>query len=227
MMPPPFEDRVEAGAFLATKLIHYAHRPDVIILGLPRGGVPVAYVIAQALGVPLDVFIVRKLGVPGHEELAMGALAMGGVRLLNRAIAAEMQVSQTQIEAVVKHEAQELIRREHLYRGNRPALDVHDQTVILVDDGLATGASMWAAVVALRKLHPARIVVAVPVASDSTCNILQPEVDEIVCGITPNPFISVGSWYINFPQTTDDEVIELLDRAPQPLASGTIKEPAS
>jgi putative phosphoribosyl transferase len=132
MMPPPFEDRVEAGAFLAAKLMRYAHRPDVIVLGLPRGGIPVAYVIAQTLGVSLDVFIVRKLGVPGHEELAMGTIAMGGVRLLNKAIAAEMQISQPEIEAVAAHETQELMRREQLYRGNRPALNVHDQNVILV-----------------------------------------------------------------------------------------------
>jgi putative phosphoribosyl transferase len=221
-MSPPFEDRVEAGAFLATKLMHYAHRPDVIVLGLPRGGVPVAYVIAQTLGAPLDVFIVRKLGVPGHEELAMGAIAMGGVRLLNKTVAAEMRVSQAEIEAIAAREEQELIRREQLYRGDRPPLNVRDQTVILVDDGLATGASMWAAVVALRKLKPARIVVAVPVASESICDALRREVDEMVCGTTPIPFLAVGMWYKNFPQTSDEEVIELLDRAAQPLATDSI-----
>lgn len=210
-----FEDRAEAGQFLASKLTHYADRPDVIVLGLARGGVPVAYLIAQALGVPLDVFIVRKLGVPGYEELAMGAIAMGGVRILNDELIQSAEISKAQIEAVVRHEEQELARRERLYRSNQPPPDLRGKTGILVDDGLATGASMWAAVVALRKFKPAKIIVAVPVASEETCAIFRDDVDEIICGITPDPFLAVGLWYENFPQTTDEEVRELLNHAPQ------------
>jgi putative phosphoribosyl transferase len=208
-----FEDRAEAGAFLATKLMHYAHRPDVLVLGLPRGGVPVAYPIAQALEASLDVFVVRKLGVPGQDELAMGAIAMGGVAILNHELVEQMTISRAAIEAIVAQEKMELTRRERLYRRNRPPLHIQDQNVILVDDGLATGASMWAAVVALRKLEPAKIVVAVPVASKQTCDVFQDKVDEIVCGITPDPFLAVGVWYKNFSQTTDDEVRALLDHA--------------
>jgi predicted phosphoribosyltransferase len=211
-----FEDRIEAGQFLANKLVHYAHRADVIVLGLPRGGVPVAFQVAQALRAPLDVFIVRKLGVPGYEELAMGAMAMGGVRFLNNEILHSMDIAKEEVDAVVYREYQELVRREELYRGDRPAPLIKGQIAILVDDGLATGASMWAAVVALRKFQPAKIVVAVPVAAEQTCAVFRHEVDEIVCGITPDPFMAVGVWYKNFSQTTDDEVRDYLQRAPQP-----------
>jgi putative phosphoribosyl transferase len=212
-----FEDRAEAGQFLAAKLSHYAHRPDVTVLGLPRGGVPVAYPIAQAINAPLDVFIVRKLGVPGQEELALGAIAMGGARVLNTELIQSIGVSRPEVEAVIRHEEDELVRRERLYREKRPPLNVQGRTCILVDDGLATGASMWAAVIALRKFDPARIVVAVPVAAEATCNAFRDLVDEIVCGITPDPFLAVGVWYANFSQTTDEEVHDLLKRAPQPV----------
>jgi len=212
-----FEDRAEAGQFLATKLMQYANRSDVIVLGLPRGGVPVAYPIAQALNAPLDVFIVRKLGVPGHEELAMGAIAMGGARVLNNELIQAIGVSRPEVEAVIGREEDELARRERLYRENRPPLAIRGQASILVDDGLATGASMWAAVVALRKLEPAKIVVAVPVAAEETCAAFRDVVEEIVCGITPDPFLAVGVWYANFSQTTDEEVRDLLKRAPQPV----------
>jgi putative phosphoribosyl transferase len=213
-----FDDRAEAGVFLASKLRKYANRVDVVVLGLPRGGVPVAYPIAQALNAPLDVFLVRKLGVPGQEELAMGAIAMGGVKLINQSIASAMSISKEQIDAVVAQEEMELARRERLYRHDRGPLDVTGRTVILVDDGLATGASMWAAVTALRRLEPGKIIVAVPVGSETTCNALRHEVDEMICGITPDPFIAVGAWYENFSQTTDEEVCNLLDHAIRPFA---------
>jgi putative phosphoribosyl transferase len=214
-----FVDRTQAGRFLATKLMDYAHNPDVIVLGLARGGLPVAYPIAHALDAPLDVILVRKLGVPGQRELALGAIAVGGVRLINREIASAIGISQTEIEYIIAQEQQELIRREKIYRGDRPPLALEGRVVILVDDGLATGASMRAAVLAVRKMKPARIVVAVPVASEETCDALRPEVDEIVCGVTHDPFIAVGVWYKNFPQTTDKEVCDLLDHAIKRLAS--------
>ncbi len=210
-----FENRTEAGRFLANKLMHYANRPDVIVFGLPRGGVPVAYQVAQALNAPLDVFIIRKLGVPGHEELAMGAIATGGVSFLNKELIESMNISMPQIEAVVSREYEEMLRREQLYRGNRLLPDVRGQTVILVDDGLATGASMWAAVTAIRKFNPNKIVVAVPVASAQTCEEFKHLLDEVVCGITPDPFIAVGIWYEDFSETSDDEVRALLEHAPQ------------
>jgi putative phosphoribosyl transferase len=217
MMPGRFKDRAHAGAFLATKLMRYAHRQDVIVLGLPRGGVPVASVIAHILGAPLDVVLVRKLGVPGQRELAFGAIATGGVRFINKDIAPAIDVSRQELEYIVAQEQQELIRREKLYRGNRPPLTVQGQVAIVVDDGLATGASMQAAVMALRKMEPARIVVAVPVASEETCDALSPAVDEIVCGMMPDPLIAVGVWYKNFPQTTDQEVCALLNHAAKPV----------
>ena len=192
-----------------------ANRPDVLVLALPRGGVPVAYEVAKTLNAPLDMFIVRKLGVPGYEELAMGAVAMGDVRVLNDQLIKEIRLAPAQVEAVVAREKAELERRERLYRGDRPPPDVKGRTVILVDDGLATGASMLAAVVALKKLGPKRIVVAVPTASRETCEQFEREVDEVVCGITPEPFFAVGLWYENFEQTTDEEVRELLERAQQ------------
>lgn len=209
-----FRDRVEAGRALALRLQSYARRADVLVLALPRGGVPVAYEVAEALDAPLDVFLVRKLGVPGHEELAMGALASGGVRLLNESVVRQLGISPAAIDAVAENEQRELERRERLYRGGRPAPNVRDRTVILVDDGLATGSSMRAAAAALRRLHPARIVVAVPIAAESTCAEFRHEVDEVICAATPEPFYSVGQWYVDFRQTTDEEVRELLARSP-------------
>jgi len=222
MMQRPFRDRREAGRFLATKLAAYTHRPDVLVLALPRGGVPVAYEVARALDVPLDVFLVRKLGIPGHEELAMGAVATGGVRVLNDQVVGSLRIPDYVIAAVAAKEQQELARRERLYRSNRPPPDVRGRTVILVDDGLATGATMLAAIKALRQQQPARIVVAVPTASPETCEELKAEVDEIICAVTPEPFYAVGLWYDDFSQTTDDEVRDLLARSKQ--TSRTVRE---
>ncbi len=211
-MAAPFVDRRDAGEKLADKLKDYENRPDVLVLALPRGGVPVAYEVATALGAPLDVFLVRKLGVPGYEELAMGAIATGGVSVLNEDVTMSIGLSDSAIKEVRDREQKELERREQLYRGNRSPLDVHGRTVILIDDGLATGSSMRAAIAALRKMSPAKIVVAVPVAAPETCEIIRNEVDEIVCALTPEPFLAVGAWYSDFSQTTDDEVRELLER---------------
>src|SRR5438128_2245707 len=211
--PTPFRDRHEAGRRLADKLSAYAKRPDVLVLALPRGGVPVAYEVARSLGAPLDVFLVRKLGVPGYEELAMGALASGGVRVLNDDLVDMLGIPASAIAAAALREGRELARREREYREGRPALDVRGRTVILVDDGLATGSTMRAAVTALRQLDPAAIVVAVPTAAAQTCAELRPLVEEIVCASTPEPFDAVGLWYVDFSQTTDEEVRELLDRA--------------
>ena len=212
LKPGLFRDRREAGRLLAAKLTAYANRPDVIVLALPRGGVPVADEVARALGAPLDVFVVRKLGVPGSEELAMGAVATGGVRVLNDQLVNRLGIPDHLIDGVAVREGQELARRERLYRGGRPLLDVRDRTVILVDDGLATGATMHAAIAALRQLHPARIVVAVPTASPETCEEMRAEVDDVICAITPEPFQAVGRWYQDFAQTTDEEVQDLLTR---------------
>jgi len=209
-MPIPFKDRHDAGRFLATKLTNYAHADDVLILGLPRGGVPVAFEVARALNAALDVFVVRKLGVPDQEELAMGAIASGGVRVLNDELVASLEIPSEVIDEVAAKELRELKRREQLYREGRPAAAVRDRAAILIDDGLATGASMRAATVALRQLRPRRIVVAVPVAAAETCDTFRRHVDEIVCGITPEPFRAVGLWYHDFSQTTDEEVTELL-----------------
>jgi putative phosphoribosyl transferase len=208
-----FQDRHEAGKRLAEHLTDYAHRPDVIVLALPRGGVPVAFEVAQAHHAPLDVFLVRKLGVPGQEELAMGAVATGHVRYLNQKVVSEFNVTPEDIEAVTQAEMRELERRENLYRDDRPAPEVNGKTVILVDDGLATGASMYAAVMALRQRDPAQIVVAVPIASPETCDAFRDVVDDIVCAVTPEPFYAVGLWYRDFSQTTDEEVRDLLARA--------------
>jgi predicted phosphoribosyltransferase len=208
-----FRHRRAAGHALAGKLLHYAGRDDVVVLGLPRGGVPVAYEVAKALHAPMDVFIVRKLGIPGHEELAMGAVATGGVRVLNDQAVRGLGIPDYVIDAVADWELHELERRERLYRGDRPPPDVRGKTVILVDDGLATGSTMLAAVQALRQQGPARIVVAVPVASPDTCELLKAYVDEVVCAATPEPFYAVGLWYRDFSQTTDEEVRELLARS--------------
>lgn len=215
-MPAPFRDRADAGRQLATALAPYANRPDVIVLGLPRGGIPVAAEVARALRAPLDVFVVRKLGVPGHEEFAMGAIASGGVRLLDRRTVAAAGLTPAQVESVTAAERAELDRRERSYRGDRPFPDLTGRTVILVDDGLATGASMRAAVEALRQERPARIVVAVPVAAPETCRAFRAIADDIVCAATPEPFYAVGRWYDDFSQTTDQEVHELLASARAP-----------
>jgi putative phosphoribosyl transferase len=210
-----FRDRYDAGQQLAELLGAYAHRQDVVVLALPRGGVPVAFEVAKALNAPLDVLLVRKLGVPGQEELAMGAIASGGISVLNEAVITALQISEDDIERVREHEEKELVRRERLYRDDRPQPEVSGCMVILIDDGLATGASMRSAARALRQRHPARVVIAVPVASPSTCLDLQGEADEIVCAMTPEPFYGVGQWYEDFSQTSDEEVHDLLARAAQ------------
>jgi erythromycin esterase-like protein/predicted phosphoribosyltransferase len=214
--PGLFPDRREAGRLLAQKLAPYANRPDVLVLALPRGGVPVAYEVARALGAPLDVFVVRKLGVPGYEELAMGAVATGGVRVLNDQLVERLGIPEQLIDAVAARELQELARRERLYRGSRPPPDVRGRTVILVDDGLATGATMYAAIEALRKQNPSSIVVAVPTASPDTCEEMKKKADDVICAVTPEPFHAVGRWYQVFSQTTDEEVAELLAQASAP-----------
>jgi erythromycin esterase-like protein/predicted phosphoribosyltransferase len=212
-MPIPFRDRTDAGQQLAAHLSRYRGRPDVIVLGLPRGGIPVAAEVAEALDAPLDAFLVRKLGVPGHEELAMGAIASGGLRVLNESTVRDLGIPGAAIDAVEASERRELARRERLYRGARPPLDVAGKTVILVDDGLATGSTMRAGALALRELHPAWLVGAVPVASRSVCDAMRDVVDEMVCAETPEPFYAVGLWYDNFGQTSDDEVRTALARA--------------
>jgi putative phosphoribosyl transferase len=212
-MDKPFSNRREAGAKLADKLRAYANRADVLVLALPRGGVPVAYEVARALHTPLDVFVVRKLGVPGHEELAMGAIATGGVRVLNEALTSAMGIPRSLINAIVRREQKELQRRERLYRGARSLPDVRGRTVILVDDGLATGSTMRAAALALRKMQPSKLIVAVPVGAQDTCDEFRGDVDEVVCAITPSQFTSVSAWYADFSQTSDKEVRDLLQRA--------------
>jgi len=208
-----FRNRREAGRRLASRLEAYRERPDLLVLALPRGGVPVAYEVAWALRAPLDVFVVRKLGTPGHEELAMGAIASGGVRVLNEDLVRRLRVPGAAIEAVAAREGAELERRERLYRDGRPAPEVRGRSVILVDDGLATGATMRAAVEALERLSPARVTVAVPVAAGETCDEFRDEVDEVVCAVTPKPLRAIGLWYEDFSQTTDEEVRELLAEA--------------
>lgn len=214
-METTFPNRAEAGRRLAEKVEQYAGRDDVIVLGLPRGGVPVAYEVAQRLGVPLDVFIVRKLGVPGFEELALGAIASGGVRVLNDDVVRALPNANELVESVTARETAELQRREQAYRDGRPPPELRERVVILVDDGLATGATMRAAVAALRQLGAAKIVVAVPVGAADTCRELEAEVDEIVCAMAPEWFQAVGQFYEDFSQTSDDEVRELLARAAQ------------
>ena len=207
-----YRDRAHAGAVLARQLERFRGDPGAIVVALPRGGVPVGGEIARELGLPLDVFVVRKLGVPGHEEYAMGAIASGGIRVTNPQTAA-LQIAPDAIEAVARVEQRELERREKLYRGARPPLEVRGRTVILVDDGLATGASMRAAVLAMRRLAPARIVVAVPVGAPDACESLRSDADEVVCAKVPRPFGGVGSWYDDFRQTGDDDVRRALDAA--------------
>jgi putative phosphoribosyl transferase len=210
----PFADRRQAGKKLAAKLTGYANRPDVLVLALPRGGVPVAYEIALSLNAPLDVFVVRKLGVPDDEELAMGAIASGGVRVINADVMSrQSQFPKSVIDEVATREQKELERRERLYRRDQPMPAVQGRTVILTDDGLATGTTMRAAATALRQLKPRRIIVAVPVGAAETCEEFRTEVDEVVCAASPEPFMAVGAWYSEFSQTSDDEVRELLKRA--------------
>ena len=215
-----FQDRRDAGKKLAGELVEYEGHIDVLVLALPRGGVPVAYEVAVALNVPLDVFIVRKLGLPGREELALGAIASGGIRVLNEDVIGLLNVPRDVISFVSKRELQELQRRELMYRGERPAPEVRERTVILIDDGLATGASMRAAVAGLRVQHPARIVVAVPTASKQACEGLRHEVDELVCVMAPEPFYGVGRWYEDFRQTADEEVRGLLEEANRQVLHG-------
>jgi predicted phosphoribosyltransferase len=215
----PFHDRFEAGRVLASLLSAYTDRPDAIVLGLPRGGVAVAYEVARALHLPLDVFVVRKLGVPGQEELAMGAIASGGVRVLNHAVINALGLGQADIDQVVRREEQELRRRERQFRGDRPPPDLKGKIVIVVDDGLATGATMWAALAAIRQQSPARIVMAVPVAAPPECEAFRQVADEVVCAVTAEPLHAVGLWYQEFPQMTDDEVRALLHESPSPPTS--------
>lgn len=213
-----FPDRREAGRELAQRLMNYAGQENTVVLALPRGGVPVGFEVAEALHLPLEVFVVRKLGVPGHEELAMGAIASGGVRVLNREVLARFRHPEEIIAEAAAREMQELERREFLYRGRRPAIDVHGKTVLIVDDGLATGSTMHAAVRALRQRGAARIVVAVPVAPPETCQEFEREADELVCLQAPRNFMAVGQFYVDFSQTTDEEVTELLATSAQHLS---------
>jgi predicted phosphoribosyltransferase len=215
-----FADRRDAGRALATRLRAYAHRDDVVVLGLPRGGVPVAYEVASALAAPLDVFVVRKLGVPRHEEYAMGAIASGGVRIVNHEVVRALGITAEALEKVAAREHIELERRERAFRGERPPLDPKDRIAILVDDGLATGSTMRAAVAALRAEKPARVVVAVPVGARQTCQALATEVDELVCASMPPDFVALSLWYRDFAQTDDDEVRDLLARAAAAHAEG-------
>jgi putative phosphoribosyl transferase len=208
-----FRNRQEAGREVAARLRKYANREDVLVLGLPRGGVSVAFEVAAALEVPLDIFVLRKLGVPGHEELAFGAIGSGGVRILNADVVDRLEITQLEVAAVTQEETRELERREKRYRGSRPPLDVRGRTVILVDDGIATGASIRAAIHAIRKMRPTSLVVATPVAPRATCKLLRQEVDELVCVDIPEPFYGVGQFYQDFSEVSDEEVVALLDRA--------------
>jgi len=210
---PFFRDRAEAGKALAERLKSHVGNDDLIVLALPRGGVPVGFEVARSLGADLDVFLVRKLGVPGHEELAMGAIAGGGIRVLNAPLIRELGLSEAIVDRVTELERREIVRRENLYRHRRPALPVRDRTAILVDDGLATGASMLAAAQALRVQEPKRIIVGVPIAARDTCESFRQVVDDVVCVMTPHPFYGVGRWYEDFSQTSDQDVRKLLDRA--------------
>jgi predicted phosphoribosyltransferase len=211
--PTRFADRAQAGQFLAQSLLAYADRPDVLVLALPRGGVPVAYEVAVALRLPLDVFVVRKLGVPGREELAFGAVAGDGTRVLNREVIDSLHISDADVRRVTQAELREIQRREAAYRGNRPPVRIRQRVILLIDDGLATGATMRAAVMALRQQHPAQIIISVPTASRQACEELRPIVDDVICEMTPEPFYAVGLWYEDFSPVTDDEVKAMLARA--------------
>lgn len=213
MSGPLFRDRRSAGRRLAELLAGYAGPPNLLVLALPRGGVPVGYEVARALQAPLDVFLVRKLGLPGHEELAMGAIASGGVRVVNPEVMEAVSMPERVLDAVAEREQHEIERRERAYRGDRPPPSIEGRTIILVDDGLATGATMRAGARAIRAQHPARLVLAVPVAAASTCAALATEADEIVCAETPEPFFAVGLWYEDFSETSDQEVRDLLQSA--------------
>jgi len=221
-----FRDRIEAGQLLAKELRRYANRPNVIVLGLPRGGIPVAFEVARALRAPLDVFVVRKLGTPGQRELAMGAIATGGVRVLNEEVVERLGIPMEVINAVTVEEEQELKRRELAYRGSYSEPDVFGKTVILIDDGIATGSTMQAAVRALNAQHPGSLIVAVPTAAGSTYRELRPEVDELVALMTPEPFFGVSEWYHDFNQTSDAEVTDLLKRAKSEIAAGQVLPPS-
>lgn len=215
--PRPYRNREQAGRVLGERLKTYANRSDVIVLALPRGGVPVGAEVSVALRAPLDVFVVRKLGTPGQPELAMGAIASGGVRVLNEEVVGALQLSSEAIERVAEAEQRELERRERLYRGARPFPDLTDQVVIIVDDGLATGSTMRAVVQAVRQHRPAKVVVAVPAGAPDTCADLREEADEVVCAMTPQPFYAVGLWYEEFEQTSDQQVRDLLERSSREL----------
>jgi predicted phosphoribosyltransferase len=213
VMPDIFRNRYMAGASLAALLARYADRDDVTVIALPRGGVPIGFEVARALHAPLDVLVVRKLGVPGQEELAMGAIAGGEVKVLNRALLRQLRIQGADVDRIVEHERHELARRELAYRGARPPAQLRGKTIILVDDGLATGATMYAAIVALQREHVARVIVAVPVASREACEALASAADDVVTVLVPERFEGVGRWYMNFEQTSDDEVRLLLERA--------------
>lgn len=212
-MVKQFHDRNDAGRELANKLIAYTNKPNVLVLGLPRGGVPVAFAVAEKLHAPLDIFIVRKLGVPDYEELAMGALAQGNITIFNQEIVNSMRISQSAINAVIAKEAEELARRNQEYRQNKPFPEITGKIIILIDDGLATGATMRAAITAIKKMHPEKLIVAIPVAAADSYKAIKELVDEIICLEIPEPFYAVGSWYVDFSQTTDGEVIALLKQA--------------
>lgn len=208
-----FRDRAAAGRKLAAQLLLYAKRADVLVLGLPRGGVPVAYEVAKALQAPLDVLLARKLGVPSQEELAMGAIASGGIRVLNEELVQALGIPVEVIEAITAREQQELLRREHLYRGDRPAPELHNRIILLIDDGMATGATMRAATLVVRSQQPAWLIVAIPVAPALVCEVLRAEADEVICLLTPDSFLGVGAWYQHFPQITDKQVCAFLAQA--------------
>ncbi len=208
-----FNDRADAGRYLAAELGSYAGRDDVVVLALPRGGVPVAYEVARALNAPLEVFLVRKLGAPDDEEFAMGAIASGGPPVMNQWVVDALRIPASTLEAIVAREKQELERRERTYRGGRPFADVRGKTVILVDDGIATGFTMRAAIAALREQQVARLVVAVPLAPSTACHELRVEADEVVCVVEPRGFLTIGQWYRDFGQVSDAEVLTLLERA--------------
>jgi predicted phosphoribosyltransferase len=219
-MPTRFENRADAGHVLAEMLASYAMQPDTVVLALPRGGVPVGYEVAVGLGLPLDIFLVRKLGVPGHEELAMGAIASGGVRVLNDDVVGPLNIGAMTIERVAESEQQELERREAAYRDGRPSPHLRGRTVILVDDGLATGSTMLVAIRAINQQQPARVVVAVPTAAPSVCAEIGREADEMICAMTPEPFYAVGLWYDDFSETTDEDVRHLLHLAARRFVAG-------